>query len=305
MTAPLGKQLSYYRSLLSAYAQYRKLNYGITNLRRCIEDYRTIIRKYLGRDLSECSAVEIGFGARPFRAAALASTGARVYGVDLERPLISISLSELRAIAKTNGLQRAAKSAFRKLILEHGERVAFEREFKTSIPALTARLELTVANAADAEFWRQLPKEIDFIYSEDVLEHIPPDDITKLCDNIRMHISQETILIFRPNIYTGITGAHTPDWFHLNVESEKHAIEPWNHLVTGEHEPTVYLNKFTESDYYNLFSRKFEIIDVNKTDFGLGRRFLTKEVRSRIPDRWTNDDLLTNNVLYIMRNRNL
>jgi hypothetical protein len=301
-SSPL-KKIAYLSSLFAHYRTRAKENFGIVNLRLCVEEYRAFLTKYTERDLEKCTAVEVGFGARPFRAAALAASGANICGIDLEAPLVSVSVGKLLRIAQANGMERTVKSVVRKVCFEQGEIDAFNREFALCYLDAIAKVRLTVGNCADPHFWRDVPPTVDFVYSEDVLEHVSVSEIEITCKNIRGSIRPEALLLFRPNMYSGITGGHVPEWYHSAVARGHKKTDPWNHLITGSHEPSVFLNKLSYADYYGLFARYFTIEEVVKTDFGLGRQFLSAEIRSRIASKWTDEDLLTNNVLFVMKNR--
>ena len=297
------RKVGYLVSLFRQYQIRATSNYGITSVRSCIEEYRALSKKYLGRDLRGCHVVEIGFGARPFRMAALAAIGAEVYGVDLERPLLKLSMARLKEIARTNGAERAVKSFFREICFGRGERKAFEQEFDRSFGSMISMAKLYVANAADPEFWRDVGDHVDLIYSEDVIEHVSSEDIERMCHCISEHVGNGAILLLRPNMYSGIVGGHIPEWYHMNVDRSNKRTRPWGHLSDGDQEPSVFLNKLSFEDYRKIFSKYFDVLDTNRSDFGLGRRFLTPETRRRIPEKWSDEDLLTNNVMFVLRNR--
>ena len=296
------KKAGYLATLFRQYQIRAASNYGFASVRSCVEEYATLCEKYLGHGLRGCRVVEIGFGARPFRIAALAAAGAKVYGVDLERPLLTLSLARIIDIARTNGAERAVKSFFREICFGPGERKAFEKEFDQSFASMIDKAKLHVANAADSEFWRKVGGDVDLIYSEDVIEHISPEDIERMCRNINKHVNDGAVLLLRPNMYSGIVGGHIPEWYHTNVDRSNKKTRPWGHLSDGDVEPSVFLNKLSFADYKEMFSKYFEVLEANRSDFGLGRRLLTAEARQRIPKEWSDEDLLTNNVMFVLRN---
>jgi len=168
---------------------------------------------------------------------------------------------------------------------------------------MIGKAKLYVANAANPEFWRDVGEDADLIYSEDVIEHISLEDIERMCRSINEYVRDGALLLLRPNMYSGIVGGHIPEWYHTNIDRSNKKARPWGHLSDGDHEPSVFLNKLSFDDYKEIFSKYFDVLEANRSDFGLGRQFLTAEARQRIPKNWSDEDLLTNNVMFVLRNR--
>jgi hypothetical protein len=80
--------------------------------------YRETYERLTGRSFAEASVLEIGFGARPLRLIAMMSVGINVRGIDLDMPMYRFSLSRLRGVLRTNGPERALKTAVRSLLFD-------------------------------------------------------------------------------------------------------------------------------------------------------------------------------------------
>ena len=57
-----------------------------------IEGFGSKFESLTGRSFAEANVLEIGFGARPLRLIALMSMGINIRGIDLDRPMLPLSL---------------------------------------------------------------------------------------------------------------------------------------------------------------------------------------------------------------------
>jgi hypothetical protein len=228
--------------------------------------------------------------------------GAKVYGIDLERPLLAADIGTVFRIAWENGAERAIKSVSRYLLYDRGERAAFETAFRCSFDDIVTRVEFRVGDASTADAWSLIPFDLDLIYSEDVFEHIPEASLGGVLKCMNAHIRQDGLILIRPNIWTGITGGHFVEWYPTNIDDPgpKRRL-PWSHLTTGLGESSVYLNKMRLGAYTAEFSKWFDIIEVVNCEYGLGSDRLTEDIVDRLPTTFSRDELLTNRVLFVMK----
>lgn len=304
MASPLIAKGRYLFELVRQYEARRMENYGMDRLKNNIEEYQSLIKTYLKSSLRGLKVLEIGYGARPFRACAMYAHGAETYGIDLERPLLAGGIHTLFEIARDNGVERAIKSLVRRVLYDSEEKKAFEKAFGCSFEESLKNIRLIVGDARDPNAWSLIPKNLDLIYSEDVFEHIPEEALESVLQFIKLHLTQDGLILIRPNIWTGIAGGHFVEWYQTNAnKTEKKRRPPWSHVVTGVGEPTVYLNKMTLTAYSELFSRHCEIIEVINAEFGLGASLLTDGIMANIPKQISRTELLTNNVLFVMKLR--
>lgn len=304
LAAPLASRARYLFQLLRQYELRKLENFGMSRLLDDLQLYAQFARANLGKRLDQCTVLELGYGARPFRAVGMAARGARVYGIDLEQPALCGQRTNYLEIARRNGVERALKSLARSIMYDRKEVKAFEAAVETEFSKSSQAVSFIVGDASTEAAWETIPENLDLVYSEDVFEHIPKNNIGPLLKIMSRRVSSTGIVLVRPNIWTGITGGHFVDWHHANIDRQMNRQRPpWFHLMSGEGEPSVYLNKLRYSDYCELFSRDFEVIEMRNLEYGLGRQYLTEAVRSRIPTGYTNEDLLTNNVLFVMRKK--
>jgi len=290
--------------LFRQYELRKQDNFGMARLLSDLALYDDLLKSRGGKSIDQSCVLELGYGARPFRAVGMAARGARMFGLDLEQPVLGFDRADYVEIARRNGIERALKSFARSVIFDNKEVRAFEAAVQADFFEAAKRVSFLIGDASEHAAWSGVPDRLDLVYSEDVFEHIPRDNISRLLELVARHVTPQGVVLIRPNIWTGITGGHFVDWYHSNVDrSFRKRRPPWHHLVSGAGEPSVYLNKLRYNDYVELFSKEFEIIDVSNSEFGLGRRYLTEDVRSRIPAFYSDEDLLTNNVLFVLRRK--
>ena len=78
--------------------------------------------------------------------------------------------------------------------------------------------------------------------------------------------------------------------------------EPWEHLRKRRYRANTTLNELTRSEYKELLSEHFEILEIIDEPRGRQAEFLTPEIRAELPD-YTDEDLLDENPLFVLRPR--
>jgi len=265
--------------------------------------YRRRLMDVSGLELERAKVFEIGYGQRPNRLRALMSMGVDVVGVDLDRPVLEGSISEFMEIGRRNGLQRLLKSAVRHFLFDGREQAALaaalrERGFAYRVE----RSRFLVGNVASQGIRDRIePASVDLIYSEDVFEHLPEEDLEATVSRMREWLKPSAIALIRLTLYTGITGGHLTEWYqHTLQHATKRRSAPWEHLRQRRITANTYLNELRLADYLRIFSREFELLEVQKEDYGLGGVFLTPEVRADLCD-YSEEELLTNEVRFVLR----
>ncbi|GAA0584734.1 SAM-dependent methyltransferase [Rhizomicrobium electricum] len=265
-----------------------------------------LTRRYCGKPLAKCRVLEIGYGTRPMRMLWLWHQGVDVHGVDLDYPLLRFSPARLFRMARTNGLERALKSAVRYLALDR-------RQYRAMRDALVERKILTpdvsfwgnfadrlaVRNAADPAYWAEAGR-FDFIYSVDVFEHIPKPQVDAMVKAMAGALNPNGVALIRPDLFTGISGSHLPEWYKERLgEKFVRKAQPWDHLRANRYPANSYLNQMRLAEYEEIFDRYLSIAEKAPIDYGLGREYLTPEVRAELKD-YSEDELLTNNIDYVL-----
>jgi hypothetical protein len=268
-------------------------------------EYEDGLRRFgSGKPLSACRIVEIGFGARPLRFMALHAIGADVTAVDLDRPILRGYPDEFIDAWRRNGPARAIKSFLRFWINDLAERRAVYRALgkrakRRGLPAER----LVVASAAEAALWRRFDGDLDLIVSEDVFEHIAPDELRTIVAHMADALAPDGIAMIRPMIFTGICGGHHLEWYEHRVDVDMpRATRPWEHLRGDRHPADTYLNRMTRRDYRELFSGRFEILEESVKRPDLGRSRMTPELRAELKD-WPDEELFSTAVMFVLRRR--
>jgi hypothetical protein len=159
---------------------------------------------------------------------------------------------------------------------------------------------LVVADASDPAFWQAHPGPYDFVYSEDVFEHIPPGDLREVVAQIAAHLANDGVAVIRPMIWTGIKGGHHVEYFFYRSGCEPASVPPWDHLRGRRFPANTYLNKLSRRDYVRLFSERLEIVEEIELEPDLGRELLTPELRAEL-SAYDDYELFSNKVSFVLR----
>ena len=276
----------------------------LKDLRLSFAEHDHYANKYLGRPFTACRVLEVGFGARPNRLLWFSGMGVDVHGIDLDRPVINGSPSEFISVYRRNGVARVIKSVGRWFLNERRLRrdllAAASKERGTQVQLQPERL--VVGSAADSAFWERF-HGADYVYSEDVFEHMPEEVVIEVLRQMALHIDPNGVAFIKPNIFTGICGGHQVDWYpHTLDQSIQRNTEPWEHLRQNRHPADTYLNCLSRARFRELFQHDFEILEevcVNPTQ---GNHFMTPELREEL-DAWSDEELYSNTVIFILRKR--
>lgn len=302
----LLERVAYLWRLLSINFERRHLINDI--FEACANDldfYQRAFSAETGRDLREARILEIGYGQRPFRLIMLHSIGYDVRGVDLDRPLLSLNPVKLVSVLRTNGALRATKSLVRCIAFDRAHYRAFDAFIRERYgkPLSLAPETMLVGNAASPDVWSRAGRPLDFVYSDNVVEHIPRDQLAAVLAQMSDSMSDRGLAVIAPMVYTGIAGGHHLGWGPHEVDVDDLTRGPaWGHL-TGESRPAdTYLNKMTLRDYRELFSERFDIVREQRSLGDIGRRHLTAERRQRLRG-FSDEELFSNHIRFVLRKK--
>jgi len=268
--------------------------------------YDEYLRSHSNTTLQEAQVLEIGYGARPLRLMALISLGVNARGVDLDQPSLTGSPKEIFRMLRTNGAERALKSAVRMLFFDTHERRQLSQALWTHNKSrlVIDPKRFIVDDAASAGFSAQVGEGVlDLIFSEDVFEHIPTAALQAIVGRMAGWLKPSGLALITPNIWTGIIGGHLTEWYpHTMSKPMQRKSEPWEHLRKGRFQSNTYLNQMTRAEYRELFREHFNIIEEVVKAPQLGSQYLTEDVRrdlGEVPE----DELFSNNVLFVLRRK--
>jgi len=277
-------------------------NRDFSDLQASYDLHDQYARKYLGRPLTSCKVIEIGYGARPNRLIWLFGQGVDIAGIDLDQPILRGSPAEFLHVFRTNGWERALKTIGRWYINERRLRSALLAELSRQrgrTLVLPPEL-LAVGDASGEEFWTR-HRGAGYIFSEDVFEHIPAADLERMVPVIAASMDPQGVLYVKPMVFTGICGGHHVEWYpHTFSQQLNRLTEPWEHLRRNRHPANTHLNKLTLADYRKLFSRHFDILEETCVNPGLGSQFMTPEIREELK-QYSDEELFSNGVIFLLR----
>jgi hypothetical protein len=283
--------------LFRSHARSLRENQAWAILRFC-DEYDALLTRYCHIRLTEATTFEIGFGTRAGVMIGLTSLGAKASGVDLDAPLLHPSMREIARMYRANGPERMLKSIVRFFTFD----LMWRAQLATALRArghkllMPTRGQLLIQDAASVD----LPDHsIDLIVSESVFEHIPFASLKILIAKMSRWLKPSGLALIRPDVFTGISGAHLMEWFDLNPRRVRKS-EPWEHLRKRRYRGNVYLNELRRSDYRALFSRYFQLLEEQVVDPNQGREFYTPDVAQELKD-YGEDELFSNGVLFVMR----
>lgn len=251
----------------------------------------------------KCRVLEIGFGQRPWRLISLLARGMDAWGIDLEQPMFGFSPKGVVESWRANGIERALKSAIRSAFFDGADLRKLERECRDrGYSSAVDRSRFLVGNATESN--EELTGKFNFIYSEDVFEHIPPNEIKIILTGLKDLLEDTGLFLIQPHIFTGIAGGHVPDFYPHYVAAQKSPrVVAWSHLYDPEFSINTYLNRLRLADYRKLFSQEFVILEEIPRSYGLGKDYLSSEIRAKIPPDISDEELLTNEVMFVLGKR--
>jgi hypothetical protein len=283
---------------------------GLTNQRGAMEgllaeldDYADTFQNLTGRSMRDARIFEIGYGARPLRLLALTSQGFDACGIDLDTPMLEVSLSNILRIKRSNGWLRFGKSAIRSLVFDSSERRALNDVLSTRGAKLLIKpARFLVGDVANL----QLPEgSVDLFYSEDVFEHIPEKSMDAVCSTLAKSLSENGVALISPVVFSGLSGGHLSEWYpHTLANSHDRQSSPWEHLRDRRWRADCYLNEMRLSDYESLFARHFVVAEIRNLQPTHGKAFLSEEIRSALPG-YGEDELLGYKWCFVLRPRSV
>jgi len=297
LTAKLREWMGYFRNHMK---RTRRAGQEVAALEADLEEYDCELRRHSGISLAEARVLEIGFGTRAARLALLNARARDVLGVDPEVPMLTWDLATLRRIGASNGWERAAKTTVRYFL--------FDRSFKRALTETVGRDgrqlrygRMEFCDAADLE----LPEaSVDLVVSEDVLEHMSVESLTRMLPKLRRWLGEDGLALLRPNVFTGISGGHLAEWDTVGVVSDpfRHRHNrPWGHLLEEDIQPNTYLNRLSRQDYRDAFrGAGLKILEERPRNPDLGRPLLIPQLRDEL-SQWPDDELFSNQVLFVLK----
>lgn len=266
-----------------------------------IDRYESVYRRIAGFPLLGARILEIGYGARPNRLISMVSLGYQAWGIDLDGPILKSSLTEFFRIHRLNGFSRLVKTFIRHVLFDSHERRCLRRVLQARGSDLV--VDESRFLVGDARTFLFSPESIDFMYSEDVFEHIPADAIHTVCKNLSTALSVEGVALISPSVYTGIAGGHLVEWYPHTLGTDiARKSEPWEHLRRRRYHADCYLNEMRLCDFKVIFEIYFDVVEVLSINPGLGKEYLTDQLRAEL-SAYSEAELLSDKWTFVLRKK--
>jgi len=271
--------------------------YWTRNLDFAHNDYHHVFRgalkclqTYTTKELHDARVLEIGCGQRFGTTLLFHSIGVRIVGVDYEVVPTPLSWSGVKALAKTSGVGRAAKSALRSLLFDRQYYTTLERELGRPLQFRgvdVRRMDARALAFDNASF--------DYVFSNAVFEHI--DDVEAATREVARVLVPGGIARIGVHLFPSLSGGHHPDWAYPDDRASTH-VAPWDHLRDRRHLAPVYLNELRENSFLSIFRQHFTILEVSAAYEG--KEILSHSIINELSD-YSEEELIKRSISVVMR----
>ncbi|MBI5014762.1 MAG: class I SAM-dependent methyltransferase [Deltaproteobacteria bacterium] len=239
-------------------------------------------------------ALDVGCGKSFWLSLLLQGRGALVTGVDTEVVLPGLGVGKYLGLARSNGLERAARTLAWELLYARPYYRALERASGAPLPS--DRVDLRNASVTELPF---ADATFDLAVSHEVFEHLP--DVPGALAELRRVLKPAATACIYVHNFASLSGGHHIAWKYPDSEPST-LVPPWDHLRENRFpEIPSWVNRLRERDYRAAFERHFEISEW----LPLGREgeaLLTPRLREELAE-YTDDELLTKGFLVLARPR--
>jgi len=282
-------------SILSLFRAHRK---GVSlEAKQAVADHLRLIsffERYIPIPIEKAKILEIGCGQRAVQTVLFHTDGADVIGIDLEVPTYQMNLSVFLRILRENGFERVLKSFTRHLL--------FDRHYFSEISKAYGKpitFDGVDTRTMDATRMALDSGSFDFIFSRSVLEHV--DDVAAAVREINRLLRPHGIAVLLIHLFPCLSGGHNLEWSHPNPLSPPN-VPPWDHLRDRRFPADTFLNRFTISQYRQIFQDGMHVLE--EQTFIEGEKFLTEEIEEELKAKgYTKEDLLTSTLLLCVKKR--
>lgn len=256
------------------------------------QDMQARVAAHRDRSTSPLRMLEIGCGAQYPYTVLFHSDGVKVVGLDIV-PLVRRDIRGAKYAAILRG--QGALHTLRRLASD----VLFHRAFyrplghAAGVRIRHAGTPLVRMDAANSGF---AAGSFDLVYSSACFEHLPDVDGTMV--EIGRVLKPGGIAEIEIHLFASMTGGHEPDLY-------SHCAPPagfplWGHLLDAGWTPSLFLNRWRDRQFRDVFAKHFEILDRRVTSRH-GQQYLTKDIEARLAAQYSADELTTESVLYVLR----
>jgi SAM-dependent methyltransferase len=248
------------------------------------------LQTHVSKSIRDTRILEIGCGQRFGATLLFHSLGANITGIDHDIVNASPSWFGIKAVVRSNGLERAARSVVRHLLFDREYYAFLEQEFGQ--PLNFENLDLRRMDARSLSFDTS---SVEFVFSNAVFEHI--DDVEAATREMARVLVPGGIARIAIHLFPSLSGGHHPEWVFPD-ERPSTRVPPWDHLRQGRHAGHVYLNELREADFLAIFRKHLTILNV--TSIYEGRDQITESIIREL-GTYSEEDLLKRSVTVVLR----
>jgi len=231
---------------------------------------------------SEPRVLDLGCGGRAGVVLTLHTLGVPVTGIDYDVIAPRPSVASWLRVARRNGIERAAKTAGRQLLLD----ASYYRSVQRILGA-RLRWDALDVHTMDARKLEFAEDTFSFVFSAAVFEHIA--DVPRATAELARVMRPGGYAYILTHLFPSLSGGHALDWADPDEAPRMNTrVPPWDHLRQRLYPAHVYLNECRAEDYMSAFQSHFTVAREEYVTEGLN--LLTPQLRSELCD-WTQDDL--------------
>jgi SAM-dependent methyltransferase len=293
-----GQKIGMKNRISSAYYIFRSYNKGIFgNAVNDIGHHKMLlgmIPACFGHERKNVKILDIGCGQIPKQIAMFKADGFDTVGIDMEVPTPLFSVSTLVRSFKSNGFERAIKSAARNILFDKMYRRNLSHNYGVNVTFHD--LDIRVMSATEMSFDDDY---FQFVFSDAVFEHI--DNVNEATIELNRVLDKDGLARISIHLFPSISGGHHLEWIHPDTNPSR-VVPPWDHLLDGKFKVNTYLNRHRLADYREIFGRYLQIVSEELRTEGAG--LLTPQIAEILERKgFTRDDLLTRAVVFTCRKR--
>lgn len=251
-----------------------------------------VIKKYLKKRVTECNILEVGCGQRFAVTLLLNTIGAKVIGIDADYIDPNFSFKKLLKIFKYNGFERFIKTLVRHIFYDKAYYKMISQQYGGALKF--KNIDIRLMDICSTNFDNDT---FDCIFSNAVFEHLY--DVDKACREINRIIRSDGIIYISIDLFPSLSGGHNLEWAYPVMDLRR-KVPPWDHLRENLYPAHVFLNKFCECDYLDIFKKYFSIIDISyKYE---GDNYLNIKILDELKN-YSKDELLKRNIKVLMKKK--
>ena len=265
--------------------------------RGSVDTWRSMLERFYQYGFNNrARLLEIGCGyAYPY-VALFHSINVQIVGIDIQ-PLVNRNFNLARYFSRwrTQGFLPTARRLVSDFLFQLAFYYPLGRRAKVSIKRAgmpIMKMDASRMAFEDATF--------DFVFSSACFEHL--ESVEAVLNELARVLRPGGLAEIEIHLFTSMTGGHEPELYDHRKPPD--GFKLWRHLSDPTWGAPVFLNRWREHQFREIFDRHFEIVSRSVTS-NHGHQYLTPDIVSRLTPEYSVDELVNESVLYVLRNRQL